>query len=81
MWTLCAGQTLRHHQWGADCVLYNDLSGATHRLDAATMILLLALRTGPTSRCKLALMLDATDRETTTLLAQLAQLVLIEPAC
>ena len=46
MWTLCPGQALRHHQWGTGCVLYNDLSGDTHQLDAAAMIVLLALQIG-----------------------------------
>lgn len=78
MWKLCQGQALRHRQWGTGCVLYNDLSGATHRLDAIAMIVLLALRHGPVPRGKLALILDATEPETIPLLDQLAQLALIE---
>lgn len=81
MWTLCPGQALRHHQWGTGCVLYNDLSGDTHHLDAAAMIVLLALRREPAPHDRLALILDATARETIPLLDQLARLALIERAC
>lgn len=81
MWKLCDGQQLRHRQWDAECVLYNDLSGDTHLLQADTMIVLLALRAGPADHRALAQRLDATEHDMAQLLAALALLALIEPAC
>ena len=47
MWRVAAGQALRHHGWDGEFVLYNDLSGDTHLLEAPAMALLLALQAAP----------------------------------
>jgi PqqD family protein of HPr-rel-A system len=47
MWRLQHGQSLRHHLWGEECVVYNSLTGHTHLLDLNALDLLLALQDGP----------------------------------
>ena len=47
MWRLQRGQSLRHHRWGEECVVYNSLTGHTHLLDLNALDLLLALQDGP----------------------------------
>lgn len=47
MWRIAEGQALRHYGWDGEFVLYNDVSGDTHVIDAAAMSLLLALRASP----------------------------------
>lgn len=38
---------MRHYGWDGEFVLYNDVSGDTHLIDAAAMALLLAVRASP----------------------------------
>jgi len=57
-WSLRPGQTLQHRQWDSEFVLYNDLSGDTHLLGDAAIVLLQALRTGPATRAALAAVLE-----------------------
>ncbi|WP_295991425.1 HPr-rel-A system PqqD family peptide chaperone [Rugamonas sp.] len=73
MWNIVSGQSLHHHRWGDDYVLYNDLSGATHMLDDDAMQLLLALRDGDVEQAELD------DPALADALASLAQLHLIVP--
>jgi len=46
-WRIADGQALRHHGWDGEFVVYNDVSGDTHLIDAAAMSLLLALQAHP----------------------------------
>ena len=41
------GQLLRARRWDDEFVVYNDLSGDTHLIDAAAMAMLLALQAAP----------------------------------
>jgi PqqD family protein of HPr-rel-A system len=59
MWCLRPGQTLQYRQWDGECVLYNDLSGATHLLGDGAIELLLALRHGTATQAALASVLQA----------------------
>lgn len=73
VWRLVAGQQLRHRSWdGEQFVLYNDLSGDTHLLDAAAIEVLSALHGGAAGAAALAatLHLDA-DAGSAAMLAQL----------
>jgi PqqD family protein of HPr-rel-A system len=56
-WSLRPGQTLQHRHWDGEYVLYNDLSGDTHLLDDAAIVLLQALQCGPATRAALAAVL------------------------
>jgi PqqD family protein of HPr-rel-A system len=56
-WSLRPGQTLQHRHWDGEYVLYNDLSGDTHLLGDAAIVLLQALRAGPATRAALATLL------------------------
>lgn len=47
-WRLVQGQLLLARRWGDEVVVYNDLSGDTHLLDASAMDLLLALQADAT---------------------------------
>lgn len=83
MWRLTPGQSLAHRGWMDEFVVYNDLSGDTHLLDADAMQLLLCLRDGPVDADALAQLLGAgaNEREAlAVLLAELAALSLIEEA-
>ncbi|WP_036171771.1 HPr-rel-A system PqqD family peptide chaperone [Massilia sp. 9096] len=57
-WSLRPGQTLQHRQWDGEYVLYNDLSGDTHLLDDAAVVLLQALRGGPATHAALTAVLE-----------------------
>lgn len=57
-WSLRPGQTLQHRQWDGEYVLYNDLSGDTHLLGDAAIVLLQALRSGPATCAALAALLE-----------------------
>lgn len=57
-WQLLPGQALQHRLWEDECVLYNDLTGDTHRLDAAALEVLLALQDGPLDLPSLCRKLD-----------------------
>lgn len=75
-WQIAPGQSLRHRHWDDQYVLYNDLSGATHLLDAPAMELLLALRDGALAPGELD------DPELAPMLAELAGLhLLAAPPC
>jgi PqqD family protein of HPr-rel-A system len=87
MWRLIAGQHLRCHSWGAESVLYNDLTGDTHLLGEDAIFLLHALQAAPHSEARLAAALcgaGAADAdadaaaETAALLASLCTLSLVE---
>jgi PqqD family protein of HPr-rel-A system len=85
VWQLLPGQALRHRQWEDECVLYNDLTGDTHRLDAAALELLLALRAAPLSLSALCAALGiagdaATLDEVDATLCALAKIALVESA-
>lgn len=72
-WRIVPGQSLRSRSWDGQSVLYNEVSGATHLLDDATLDLLHALRDDG---------LDAedwADPELQQTLAGLARLYLVEP--
>lgn len=71
-WRLAAGQRLLHRCWDGECVLYNDVTGSTHLVDAATLALLEQLRARPLA--------GAPDDPLTDLLADLAALQLVEAA-
>jgi PqqD family protein of HPr-rel-A system len=88
MWRVVPGQSLAFREWDGEAVLYNDLSGSTHLLDAGAIDVLQALlRHGPADAASLAAALagqfDA-DPDTLTatighMLAGLAGLDLVEP--
>lgn len=87
VWGLMAGQSLRTKTWdGAEYLLYNDLSGDTHLLDADALDLLLLLRTADSDEATLAAALtvagDAIDAvaadEVAAILAELARLSLVK---
>lgn len=46
-WRLVPGQLLRARGWDDEFVVYNDLSGDTHLIDAAAMAVLLDLQAAP----------------------------------
>ena len=73
VWRLTPGQQLRHRSWdGEDFVLYNNLSGDTHLLDAAAIEVLSALQRGAAVAAGLAatLQLDQ-DADSAAMLAGL----------
>lgn len=75
-WRLVPGQLLRARQWGDEFVVYNDLSGDTHLLDAGAMDLLHQLQAGATLAADDD---DGADLEAPdTMLASLASNSLIE---
>lgn len=53
LWSLRRGQTLQYRHWDDEYVLYNDLSGDTHLLGDTAIVLLTALRQGPSTRAGL----------------------------
>ncbi|MYN11225.1 HPr-rel-A system PqqD family peptide chaperone [Pseudoduganella aquatica] len=62
MWRLRPGQRLRSRSWnGEDFVLYNNLSGDTHLLDAASIEILSVLQRGPATTAGLAAALQIAD--------------------
>ena len=82
-WQLVPGQLLRHQAWGDEAVLYNELSGDTHLVDADVIAALLALRAGPASAAQLCerLGMAAADAgDLATMLSGLRHLSLIESA-
>jgi len=54
IWRLAPGQRLVHRCHDGECVLFNDLSGATHLVDDITLGLLQALAEAPQSASDLA---------------------------
>lgn len=86
MWQLQHGQSLRHHLWGEECVIYNDLTGHTHLLDIVALDLLLALRAGPQDLASLCMALGGPEAAPadiapaiTALLEELYFNALVEP--
>jgi len=87
MWRVIPGQSLRWRQWDDNAVLFNDLSGATHLLGPAALLLLAFLRDGPADDAALAEGLRSAfevdeaelDGELASLLDGLVRLDLIEP--
>lgn len=82
-WQLVPGQLLRHMAWGDEAVLYNELSGDTHLVDADVIAVLLALRAGPASVTELCARLDGGADAAAgigTVLAGLRPLALVERA-
>ncbi len=72
-WRIVPGQLLRSRSWDGQSVLYNEVSGATHLLDDATLELLQALRDdGMTAQ-------DWDDADLQHTLAELGKLYLVEP--
>lgn len=72
-WRIVPGQLLRSRSWDGLSVLYNEVSGATHLLDEATLDLLHALRDdGMTQE-------DWEDAGVQHTLAELGKLYLVEP--
>lgn len=80
-WHVLPGQRLLYRQWEQEAVLFNDLSGDTHLLDADALALLLAVRDGAADVAALRAALaadDDADDELQALLEQLAAISLIE---
>jgi PqqD family protein of HPr-rel-A system len=89
LWQIAPGQQLASWGWNDEFVLYNDLSGDTHLLDADSLELLVQLQRAPASIATLVTQLsdgvapdDAAALPDTlaTLLAQLQKLYLVELA-
>lgn len=85
IWRVTPGQTLHHRDWGDESVLYDNLSGDTHLLEASALQVLLALRTCAASesalRATLCAALELDDEEAShipALLEDLRGLRLIE---
>ena len=78
MWRLTPGQTLLHHAWGSEVVLYNDISGDTHLLTEAACTLLCRLQDGPQDEAALALSCAVDTTTVESLLIDLEQLSLVE---
>jgi PqqD family protein of HPr-rel-A system len=88
MWRLRPGQRLRSRSWdGEDFVLYNNLSGDTHLLDAAAIEILSVLRRGAATTAGLAAALQLGDgapgepeqlAELEALLGQLRAMALVD---
>lgn len=53
------GQALQHRAWDDECVVYNNLSGNTHLLEASAMQVLLALQPAPCGEAALSAALCA----------------------
>ncbi len=49
VWRIIPEARLAWHCWGDDCVLYNDASGATHRLSPEIAALIRVLQKAPLS--------------------------------
>jgi PqqD family protein of HPr-rel-A system len=85
-WSLRPGQTLQHRHWDGETVLYNDLSGDTHLLGEAAIVLLQALRTGPATHAALTAVLkdefeagdDELGAEAESLLEHMKRLFLVD---
>jgi PqqD family protein of HPr-rel-A system len=88
LWRIAPGQQLAARGWEDEFVLFNNLSGDTHLLDADSMALLEQLQQGPSSAAALARTVagdvhpdDAAELPETisSLLSQLKALYLVEP--
>lgn len=72
-WCIVPGQALQSRSWDGQSVLYNEVSGATHLLDEATLELLHALRDGALAEE------DWQDAALQQTLAELSKLYLVQP--
>lgn len=72
-WRIVPGQSLRSRSWDGQSVLYNEVSGATHLLDDATLELLHAVRDGNLTAD------EWRDPDLQDVLAGLETLYLVEP--
>ncbi|MEO7494741.1 MAG: HPr-rel-A system PqqD family peptide chaperone [Massilia sp.] len=61
MWRVVPGQALLHRGWDDEYVLYNNLSGDTHLLDASAIELLLLLQRAPAGLASLTAALRGPD--------------------
>lgn len=82
-WRLVSGQQLRHQVWGEEAVLFNELSGDTHLVDAMVIVLLRALHVGPASIPQLRARFDddanvADETGLAALLDELCHLTFVE---
>lgn len=87
LWQIASGQKLAAWGWDDEFVLYNNLSGDTHLLDADSMALLASLQRAPASLDALVAQLSvgvepddlaALPETMATLLAQLKKLYLVQ---
>lgn len=87
LWQIAPGQQLAAWGWDDEFVLYNNLSGDTHLLDADSMALLASLQSAPASIDALVAQLSdgvepddlaALPDTMATLLAQLKKLYLVQ---
>ncbi|WP_182915685.1 HPr-rel-A system PqqD family peptide chaperone [Massilia cavernae] len=66
-WRVIPGQALHHYAWDEQYLVFNNLSGDTHLLDAGAMQLLLAVHaapaTGPALASRLCAELQLDDAE------------------
>lgn len=62
-WHILPGQRLQYRRWEQEAVLFNDLSGDTHLLDADALAVLLAVRDGASSLAALRSALDADEAD------------------
>ncbi|NHZ63506.1 HPr-rel-A system PqqD family peptide chaperone [Massilia genomosp. 1] len=82
-WHVLPGQRLHYRQWEQEAVLFNDLSGDTHLLDADALALLLAVHGGARDAAAMRLALGLADEDQDAndalqaLLEQLASISLI----
>lgn len=86
-WHILPGQGLQYRQWDQEAVLFNDLSGDTHLLDADALAVLLAVQGGAADLAALRAALGAEDDDEAkaeanaalaSMLEQLASISLIE---
>ena len=54
IWRLTPGQALKRRAWDGEHLLYNDISGDTHLLTEAAILLLLALQQAARPQAELA---------------------------
>ncbi|MES2263054.1 MAG: HPr-rel-A system PqqD family peptide chaperone [Pseudomonadota bacterium] len=84
-WRITPGQRLQRHSWDdTEFVLFNDLSGDTHLLDADAIdvLQLLSVAEADTATLAATLQVDADQADALDeLLDELVKQYLIEPAC
>ncbi|MGZ8287983.1 MAG: HPr-rel-A system PqqD family peptide chaperone [Telluria sp.] len=85
MWRLLPGQALHHRAWEDEYVVFNNLSGDTHLLDASAMQVLLAVPAAPAAEAAIVAQLraalgldDAEAADIPAILGDLQALFLIE---
>lgn len=87
-WRLARGQKLDARVWDEEAVVYNDLSGATHLVDAVALHLLRTLQAASATEAALAHAVraefdtdadDAVEAHVAATLLALTKLALVEP--